>query len=489
MQGPQYKSPPLVERWPPRCPPYLDTNSVDDLLPYLEAVAKRTYSTGLWAAWDLKPGERVLLRVDNWHDPLCVEAAVKAIENSGCTCDVITDDLGPKPVYDGGHHEVEIWLARAKDLPKRLAQWEEYDKDLRYDKVLWDSGGPIPANTRVKFQRFPFITPEMVMTSANTIPTELIDAIDEWTWSRIRAAKLVHITDPEGTDLTYTNRDEYYDAKREYFNEKQVQIWYPHNVPYGRTYLSGHLWGKPNFLLPKGLEDGHGVIAGTANHIGPVEYIQLMVNDSRITSIEGGGRFGDKLRAVMERTKNVQFPHLPGKGQLYWWEASIGTNPKIHRPRKDFLTGRVTCIYERTRSGVIHIGFGTVTTSWPEMEAAQAQLGPGHFHVHLYFPTVTLDMLGGGKEVLIEDGHLLALDDSEVRKVAAQYGDPDELLKEDWIPAMPGINLEGDYFRDYASDPMDWTMAELHMCRKWHDLYMKMVTPAGAAAGHHGHHH
>jgi hypothetical protein len=29
---------------------------------------------------------------------------------------------------------------------------------------------------------------------------------------------------------------------------------------------------------------------------------------------------------------------------------------------------------------------------------------------------------------------MLALDDPEVRKIAEKYGDPDELLREDWVP-------------------------------------------------------
>ena len=58
----------------------------------------------------------------------------------------------------------------------------------------------------------------------------------------------------------------------------------------------------------------------------------------------------------MERTKDLQYPTFPGKGIMWWWEASIGTNPHIHRPRKDFPSGFVNCLYERVRSGVIHIG-------------------------------------------------------------------------------------------------------------------------------------
>ena len=59
----------------------------------------------------------------------------------------------------------------------------------------------------------------------------------------------------------------------------------------------------------------------------------------RIVQINEGGAFGDKLRDVMEQTKDVQYPGHPHKGIMNWWEASIGTNPHIHRPRKDFPAG------------------------------------------------------------------------------------------------------------------------------------------------------
>ena len=48
---------------------------------------------------------------------------------------------------------------------------------------------------------------------------------------------------------------------------------------------------------------------------------------------------------------------------------------------------------------------------------------------------------------------LIVDDDPEIRKLAAKYGNPDEILKEKWIPAMPGINVPGDYLTDYAKDP------------------------------------
>ena len=34
--------------------------------------------------------------------------------------------------------------------------------------------------------------------------------------------------------------------------------------------------------------------------------------------------------------------------------------------------------------------------------------------------------------------HLMALDDPGVRQVAQTYGDPDQLLREDWVPDAQG---------------------------------------------------
>jgi hypothetical protein len=469
---PGYSAPPLKEKRAPRCPPYLDVTSIEQLLPYLDAVAKRPYNQGLHACWDLKPGERVLLRVDNWHDPLVIEACKRILEKYGCRYEVLMVDKGPIPQWKGAD-EVDYYLFRTKELADWMDQWDRISKEAKYDKLLWGYGGPVLCDTDVKIQRMPFITPEILASPAHTMPYELLEAIDLWTWRRIRSAKRVRIVDPEGTDVEYTNHAGYYDANREYFNPALVAQTWAGNEKFGRTYLPGHVLGKPWIYLP-GHEDGNGVIAGTTNHIAPVEWTRLTVEDSRIVRIEAGGEFGDRLRALKEETDHLQYPGFPGKGLMYWWEASIGTNPHIHRPRKDFPSGFVNCLYERVRSGVIHIGFGTIISSMDERRAARAGLKVGHWHLHLYFPTVTLER-AGDSETLIEDGRLLALDDPEIRRLAAKHGDPDLWLQESWIPAVPGLNVDGDYWRHYARDPLAWVKAELNICRNWHHLFTPMV--------------
>jgi len=54
---------------------------------------------------------------------------------------------------------------------------------------------------------------------------------------------------------------------------------------------------------------------------------------------------------------------------------------------------------------------------------------------------------------LIEKGRLKSLDNPEVRALASRYGNPDQILTEDWRPEIPGINAPGDYMTDYAPHP------------------------------------
>jgi hypothetical protein len=53
---------------------------------------------------------------------------------------------------------------------------------------------------------------------------------------------------------------------------------------------------------------------------------------------------------------------------------------------------------------------------------------------------------------LINKGRMTALDNPEVRALTSRYGDPKDLLAEDWIPHIPGINAPGRY-EEYAKDP------------------------------------
>ena len=108
--------------------------------------------------------------------------------------------------------------------------------------------------------------------------------------------------------------------------------------------------------------------------------------------------------------------------------------------------------WERRRSGVIHMGFGTLWRSAEEKWAGEHGILYGHLHIHLLFPTFTIMTKSGKEYTIIRNGRLTALDDPEVRKLAEKYGDPNDLLREDWIPQIPGITCAGSY-DDYAKNP------------------------------------
>jgi hypothetical protein len=472
----------------PRCPAYVDVTSADDLMPYLEAVAKRAYTPGaLHVTWDLQRGEKVLLRADNWHDPMVIEACEKLLRQYECDYEIEMVDRGPEPQLDG-HDEIEIFLGLTKELALDMDRWVQMDKDGVYDKVLWGFGGPVLAESKMKIGRMPFITPEMLATPAHLIPGEVLAAIDAWTDRTIKGARTVRITDPEGTDISYPLPDAYFNEDRTEWNGPRAAEWWPQSPELMQKYMPGHISARPLFMTEEpGVDAINGVIAGTMNHVGPYPRITMQVRDSKITSIEGGGTFGDKLRALDEKTQNIQYPGYPGPGLMWLFEVSIGTNPKVHRPRKNYLSGWICGIYERMRSGVIHLGFGSIITSAQEIEAAKAGHPTGHWHVHLNFPTVTIETVTGESIKVIDEGRLCALDDPEVRKVAERAGaDPDIWLQEDWIPAVPGLNCEGSY-ETYAADPTKWTKTELEICRNYHPLFMRMVNAEPAPGQSHCH--
>jgi hypothetical protein len=73
---------------------------------------------------------------------------------------------------------------------------------------------------------------------------------------------------------------------------------------------------------------------------------------------------------------------------------------------------------------------------------------------------MTLTTEDGRNIVFVDKGHMTVLDDPRLRALAAKYGDPDQMLREVWIPPVPGINVPGDYLNDYGNDPAQWIARE-----------------------------
>jgi hypothetical protein len=319
---------------------------------------------------------------------------------------------------------------------------ERLAKGEGYDLLIHGKGGPTN-QTDYRYEQIPWLRAEHLEQGAATFPVDLNHLINVRTWDRIwkngRGAK-VRLTDPEGTDLTFTLHEEYFDGSRRGFVADPVRS-------------HGHLHGHPpQPILPQ--EDATGVIAGTTSHYArPFPRMLLHFEGGRLEAIEGGGRYGDAWRELLEATRKNQYPVFPRPGLFWLWELAIGTNPRIRRPSDIHLLSSGGFEWERRRSGVIHAGIGTRWRGPEEVWAGERGILYGHLHVHLLFPTYTLATREGRTINVIEHGRLAALDDPEVRDLARTHGDPVALLSEDWIPAIPGISAKGSY-DDYARDPV-----------------------------------
>lgn len=312
---------------------------------------------------------------------------------------------------------------------------------MRYDMLIHRKGGGT-RETGFKYEQIPFLQMQHLTEGAGIFPQDLNRAINMKTWEGIwqagRGGK-VRVTDPEGTNLTFTLHDEYYQGNRRGFVENPVRHY-------------GHLHGHPPAPLIS-QEDATGVIAGTTSHAGrPFPNIRVHIEAGRMEAVEGGGAYGQRWSEILEATKGIQYPVFPRPGLFWLWEIAIGTLPWIRRSQNIEMISSGGFEWERRRSGVIHCGIGTRWNGEEEYWAADRNLTYGHLHVHLLFPTYEIECLDGTKIKLIDNGRLTALDDPEVREIARQYADPDLMLKESWIPSIPGITAPGKY-SDYAENP------------------------------------
>jgi hypothetical protein len=406
------------------------------------------------AGYDMKPGERVLLVAKTTDDPAVTEALVTAMRELDVTCDVITFDIPDRPMNALDEFRGMVYNIPGIEEDPNFDRWrkkfkwvEEVAVNEGYDLLIQGEGGPLPILRNTRYEGAPWY--HRVTFPAAGYPWPLWDLINrkawEPIWTRGRNAH-VTLTDPEGTSLEWTLFEEHWDA--EHYERTGSRRRFE------EAYYLGHLYGIPT--PPYTRSDVRGVIAGTINHYSrPFVPCRAHIKDGQVVRVEGGGEYGAKWAELIESTAHIKYPEFPRPGMFWLWECAIGTHPKMVRPPFAFsLSGHAT-MYERLRSGYIHLGMGTAYANPSEKWAKEQGLPYGHVHIHLQFPTLTIGATDGEEITIIRNGRLTALDDPEVIELARQYGDPREMLREAWIPPIPGISVPGDY-ADYAADPAAW---------------------------------
>lgn len=423
--------------------------AVTDLLEVARAVARsdevRRTAAGFIGYGATAPGQRVLIGVDTQTDPAITDAIAAALREMGATVDVVIAETEPDREFDD-LDEIRVAMRRQPwvENPRRWegTPWiEDLARTRGYDLLVHGKGGAIPKVAH-RYEGFPWVIRDHFDGPSNLFPRPLHRLMNERTWSRItaNAGRRMHLTDPEGTDLSLTIlAAPLHDSGRH---------------DYGMSPKWGHLMAHPPTPI-EAEDDSTGTIAGTLNHFSrPFPRLEVDIEKARLTAIRGGGAYGAAWRDLEAESRTTEYPCFPAPGLFWLWELAIGTNPKIARPHNIRYLSSGGFEWERRRAGIIHCGIGTRWRSSEEVWAGERHLLYGHLHVHLLAPTLTIDTPAGIVSV-IDGGRLAAYDDAEVRDMAARYGDPDQLLRDDWIPAIPGVTVPGDY-AEYARDPSAW---------------------------------
>ncbi|OFV96187.1 MAG: hypothetical protein A3F68_04995 [Acidobacteria bacterium RIFCSPLOWO2_12_FULL_54_10] len=257
-------------------------------------------------------------------------------------------------------------------------------------------------------------------------------------------------TDAEGTNLHWT------------LTPEETKRWAESN------WNPGHLSVYPS--PPRATWKPGGVVAAASNHTGYQEFMKVFIDEhGRVMRVEGGGRTGDLFRTLVEhpKFKNAKFPSTTVPGYWYLNADGFGTNPKAVRDMDHLINGSQTWsnMSERNRAGVQHFSYSHPAKEENPKDEAYANaegLPLKHtMHMHTFFSTVRWKLADTGEWITVSDkGWLKAFDDPEVRALAAKYGDPKDLFRYEWIPAIPGVNVAGEHERDYGKDPWGYLMKE-----------------------------
>ena len=387
----------------------------------------------------VKPGEEVLILADTTVDLDVINAYRIAAELAGGNVSVLTlkskiAGAGPNKILDEGYFvpwPKMAWHAMtASDVCLNLSyfievhslfgaaqtQWVEKLMDLRnkYGTRLVRVQISVKETLASAYAKFPEPLLQFIGTSACQ---QVLEAAGNDT---LKAE--MKLTDLEGTDLSFSGFGVTNSFRWRIKGEQDdVTPW--------KDFGSYNVGLQPAEPEP----NANGMIVTSALHTGPIPRMKIIVKEGRGVDIEGGGEVGIRWLRDWEKNK-----HVISKGRAFLAHKTPGinileelmyaTHPKAFRVGKTYMYSGTEADHSwftgSRRAGTLHMAFG-------------GGVGKEYKHrdVEIFFPTLNIN-----KTTIIEKGRLTILDDPKIRKEVEKYGDPDELLTEDWIPEIPPVD-------------------------------------------------
>ena len=248
----------------PRYPAVPIVTSVNQLLPNVRHIIRRKRMNSR-PGYAIQGGERVVFVADAYSDPWVIEAFGLAFREAGCSLDQIILDA-PRRVWDSAEvlelsvrtsaeNRVRLWNMR---LPYLLELFQGYDVITAPDYL--------PASHVMQGaygrRHLPMVWPTRELLADSSLiryPEAILNLVERKAWAIIRGAERVHITDPEGTDLTFTYREDYWSVLEGTHPTYKIRGGWPGKA--NEPFVEGHLMAVPRFQLPG--SDAEGIVAGT----------------------------------------------------------------------------------------------------------------------------------------------------------------------------------------------------------------------------------
>ncbi|MDZ4247420.1 MAG: hypothetical protein U1D67_09915, partial [Dehalococcoidia bacterium] len=304
----------------PRIPKATRITSVEQLLPTARDMVSKEASH-MYEGVLVNKGTKVLFVNDPTADQLVVESLTIAMRERGANVTTINLEGFPglkDPVdmldnmFSNNWYPDWVWdAAKQTDV-------------LLITAFIKEAHTPHPELPKNIFVDNLEMTADLMVSEYEKFPPEIRDKIDEVAWENLENCTKVKWTDLEGTDINISpTAEEWAKATRR------------HKERTGRPYMHGHL------MLPAPCEVMSGVfVTSSITFGGPIPRTTFTIEKGKAVKVEGGGKYGDRVRESFTKYANLHKSKCPGPGVNWMTTIGICTHPKAQRsPFFDELAG------------------------------------------------------------------------------------------------------------------------------------------------------
>jgi len=334
---------------------------------------------------DIKENDKVFLLADTRSDAASLSAVCMVLKVIGAIPTVMIMDhlaryrtVPPEalPAAKEADCFVLVWPVFMTSALNQIRQARTATSDV-------DPSTGVPGQPKLVYLE---AAPGMFTSEYARYPNKLLWAIGEKVKAVVGRGHEIHVECPLGSDLTST-----YDPSKLYaMQTRPVE-------PGGRSHFP---WGRCGVFHGAGMADGvvyMSCIQGIPGVLDPP--MKVTVQENLVVSVEGG-EAATHVRSIMDRSKDIK--------PLVFDEIMFGFHPKAPQwlADQDYM-------HWPHNSKAVWVGMGGASETW-------SRISPdgGVFRASVWIDG----------EPVMDEGRMLLLQDPELRALAAEYGDPYELL-------------------------------------------------------------